>query len=123
MLDGHAKADFLAYSHAHGSDEYIEKNFDLFSKHLCRYLLDFTKDKARVEILANKDGGVFETYRSILHRGLSISDERRLDVEAKVLNPRRAKNDKDILGSLRDWRQDQAWLVEAGYTHAHRIVK
>ena len=123
VLDGQAEANFLAYSKNHGPDEYIEKNFDLFSKHLCSYLVDFTKDKARVEVLANNEGGVFETYRLILHRGLNISDERRLDVEAKVLNPRRTKNDKDILAALRDCRQDQAWLVEADYTYAHHILK
>ena len=42
LLDGQSKADFLAYSQTHRSDEYIEKNFDIFSKHLYRYLLDFT---------------------------------------------------------------------------------
>ena len=87
LLDGQAKADFLAYSQANGSDQHIEKNSDLFSKHIYRYLLDFTKDKARVLVVANKEGCVFETYRSIRHRGLNVSDERRLDMEAKVLNP------------------------------------
>ena len=56
-------------------------------------MLDYTKDQARVNILAVKEAGVFESYRGILHKGLNISDERRLDVEARVLNPRRAQND------------------------------
>ena len=58
------------------------------------------------KVLANKDP-VLETYRAILHRGLNISDERRLDVEARVFNPRRAKSEKNILGALQEWRSDQ----------------
>ena len=86
-------------------------------------MLDYTKGKARTEILSNRENGVFESYRLILHRGLSINDERRLDVEAKVLNPRRAKNDKDVPAALQEWRQDQGWLIEAGYDHANRLLK
>ena len=37
LLDGQAKADFLAYLQAQGSDEYIENNFDFFSKHVYPY--------------------------------------------------------------------------------------
>ena len=88
----------------------------MFQRHLYRYLLDYTKEKARLEVLANKEPGVFETYRAMFHRGLTMSDERRLDVEARVLNPCQAKNAGDILGTLLDWRQDQTWLVEASYT-------
>ena len=57
-----------------------------------------------------------------MHKGLQISEERRLDVEAEVLNPRRAKNEKDVLTAIQEWRQDQAWLVEAGYTHTHQLL-
>ena len=64
--------------------------------------MEYTKEKARVEVLANNEPGVFETYRAILHRGLSISDGRRLDVEARVLNPGRAKSEKEIAGALQD---------------------
>ena len=67
-----------------------------------RYLLDNTKDQVRIEVLANKEAGVFETYRSILHKGFNVSDESLLDVEARVLNPRRPKNEKEILGALRE---------------------
>ena len=93
-MDGRAKEDYLAYAQAHGQDKYVEDNFETFKKFLCRYFLDHTKDQARVNILAGKEAGVFESYRGILHKGLNISDERRLDVEARVLNPRRAKNEK-----------------------------
>ena len=58
-----------------------------------RYLLDYTKGQARIDVLSNKELGAFESYRVILHKGLNISDERRLDVEAKVLNPRRVKSE------------------------------
>ena len=76
--------------------------------------MDFTKDKARTDVMAGKEQGVFESYRKIMHKGLQISEGRRLDVEAKVLNPRRAKNFKDVFTAIQEWRQDQAWLVEAG---------
>ena len=104
-------------------DKYVEEYFETFQKFLYRYLLEYTKDQARVNILAGKEAGVFESYRGILHKGLNISDERRLDVEARVLNPRRAKNEKDILGAVQEWRQDQAWLVEAGYVNSHGLLR
>ena len=88
LVDGHAKDDYLAHSVAHKSeDEYIEKHFAVFQTHLYRCLLDHTNDQARVNILAGKETGIFESYRCILHKGLNIRDERRLDVEARVLNP------------------------------------
>ena len=46
-----------------------------------------------------------------------------MDVEARVLNPRRAKSEKNILSAFREWRQDQVWLVEAGYVHSHRLLR
>ena len=69
--------------------------------------MDFTKDKARTDVMAGKEQGVFEPYRQIMHKGLQISEERRLDVEAKVLNPRRAKNEKDVFTAIQEWRQDR----------------
>ena len=59
----------------------------------------------------------------ILNRGLNINDKRRLDVEAEVLNPRRANNDKDVPAALQEWRQDQGRLIEAGCDHANRRLK
>ena len=124
LSDGQAKADYIAYAAAHGAeDKYVEENFGLFQRHLYRYLLDYTKEKARLEVLANKEPGVFETYCAILHKGFNINDERRLDIEAKVLNPRKAKTEKDIPAALQEWRADQMWLAEAGYTHSHKLLK
>ena len=101
----------------------MEENFKTFQRFVYRYLLDYTKGQARVNIDAGKEAGVFEFYRGILHKGVNISDERRLDVEARVLNPRRAKNEKDIFSAVQEWRQDQAWLVEAGYVHSHGLLR
>ena len=123
LQDDRAKADFVEYQSTREPDEYIEKNFELFSKHLYGYLLDNTKDQARIEVMANKEVGVFETYRSIRHKGINVNDENLLDVEAKVLNPRRAKNEKEIPGAIREWRTNQAWLVEAGSKHTHEMLK
>ena len=69
-------------------------------------MLDCTKDKARTEVLANKESDAFQSYLGILHRGFNVSNESRLDVEAKVLNPRRAKAEKDVPSALQEWRQD-----------------
>ena len=113
----------MAYAQVHGQDKYAEENFETFQRFLYRYLLDCAKDQARVNILAGKEAGVFESYRGILHKGLNISDERRLDVEARVLNPRRAKNEKAIFAALQEWRQDQAWLMAAGYVHSHGLLR
>ena len=74
-------------------------------------------------MLANKESGVFDSYGAILHRGFNINDERRLDVEARVLNPRRAKGEKDILSAIQEWRQDQMLLVEVGYVHSHGLLR
>ena len=54
----------------------------------------------RIEVLANKEAGVFETYRSIIHKGFNVTEERLIDVEAKVLNPKRPKNEKEIVGAF-----------------------
>ena len=45
--------------------------------------MDFTKDKARTDVMAGKAKGVFE-----------------LDVAAKVLNPRRAKSEKYMFAAI-----------------------
>ena len=73
------------------------QNLEVFQKYLYRYLLDFTKEKARMDILANKKAGAFEAYRVLLHKAVNASDERALDIEARVLIPRRAKSEKDIV--------------------------
>ena len=52
--------------------------------------------------MANMEAGVFEAYRLILHKGLNVSDERALDIEAQVLNPRRAKSEKDVVAALQE---------------------
>ena len=65
-----------------------------------RYLLDFTKKKVRTDILANKEVGVFAAYRMLLHKAMNVSDERALEVEAQVLNPRPAKSEKDVVVAL-----------------------
>ena len=40
-----------------------------------------------------------------------------------MLNPRRAKAEKDILCAIQEWRQDQTWLVEAGDVHSHALLR
>ena len=104
-------------------DQYVLENINVFQKHLYSYLLNYTTDKARTDVLSGKEVGAFESYRTILHKNLNISEERRLDVEVRVLNPRRAKSEKDIPVTLQEWRQDQAWLVEAGFCHVHELLQ
>ena len=58
LYDDKAKAEFMTHQ-AHDPDPYIDKHFELFSKHLYGYLLDNTKDQVRIEVLANKEAGVF----------------------------------------------------------------
>ena len=58
-----------------------------------------------------------------MHTGFNINDERRFDIEAKVLHPRRAQTEKDILGALQEWRADQMWLAKAGYSNSHKLLK
>ena len=119
IMDGMAKEEFKKVP---GHDAYVLDNLEIFQKHLYKYLLDYTKDKARSDVLAGKEKGVFEAYRAILHKCFNISEERRLDVEARVLNPRRAKSEKDVIAALQKWRQDQFWLVEADFNHMHKIL-
>ena len=47
-------------------NKYVSEYQDAFQKHLYRYFLDFSKEKARTDIPANKDLGVFEAYRMLL---------------------------------------------------------
>ena len=120
---GTALAEFREYAKQYGiKDTSVETHFDQYQKQLYRYLLDYTKEKQRMDVMAMKEKGVFEAYRTILHKGLNISEEKRLDVEAKVLNPRKAKTEKDILTALQEWRADQEWLLEAGFGHAYSTL-
>ena len=80
--------------------QYVADNLGTFQRHLYHYLLDFTKEKGRNDVLANKGTGVFEAYRLIPHTGLNMSDERALVIQAQVLNPRRAKPEKDVIAAL-----------------------
>ena len=120
IVNGMAKSEF---DKSPQYDKYISDNFEIFQKHFHRYFMDFTKDNARTDVMAGKEQGVFKSYRQIMRKGLQTSEERRLDVEAKVLNPRRAKNKKDVFTAIQEWRQDQAWLVEAGYTHTQLLAE
>ena len=56
-------------------DKYISDSFEIFQKHFCRYLMDFTKDKARTDVMAGKEQGVFESYWQIMRKWLQISEE------------------------------------------------
>ena len=105
IVNGMAKSEF---DKSPQYDKYISDNFEIFHRHLCRYFMDFTKDKARTDVMAGKEQGFFESYRQIMRKGIQISEERRLDVEAKVLNPRRAKKEKNVFTAIQEWRQDQA---------------
>ena len=58
--------------------------------------MEYTKDKARMDVVANKEGGAFEAYRLLVDKALNISDERALDVEAAVFN-RAAPNPRKTL--------------------------
>ena len=108
-MDGTAKDE---YKKSSMPDDYILEN-----------LLDYTKDKARSDLLAVKEKGAFESYRAILHKCFNISEERRLDVESRVLNPRRAKGEKDVVAAMQEWRQDQSWLIEAGCDHMFKLLR
>ena len=59
--------------------------------------MDYTNDEQKLEVMAGKEKCVFEAYRNILHKDLNMNDEKRLDVEARVLNFRCARTEKDIL--------------------------
>ena len=89
ILNGAAREE---YRKTKEHDQYVLEHFEVFQKHLYSYLLNYIKDKARNDVLSGKEVGAFESYRPILHKNLNISEERRLDVEARVLNPRRAKS-------------------------------
>ena len=119
IVNGMAKSEFDKNPQY---DNYISDNFEVFQKHFYRYLMDYTKDKARMDVLANKEGGAFEAYRVLLHKALNISDERSLDVESAVLNPRRAKSEKDVVAALQELKNDQMWLVEAGYGNTYNLM-
>ena len=40
-----------------------------------------------------------EAYGVLLHKALNVNDERALDMEAQVLNLRRAKSEKDVVAA------------------------
>ena len=115
--------EYKTWAAANGCvDNFVEANFDLYQKQLYRHLMDYTKEKQKLEVMAGKEKGVFEAYRNIVYKGFNVNDEKRLDIEAKVLHPRNAKNEKDILQAFKDWRADQEWLLEAGFESAYRLL-
>ena len=97
---GDAKAEYDKVIRTPLFDQYVPDNLGTFQRHLYRYLLHFTKEKARSDVLANKEAGVFEAYRLMLRNVFNVSEEQALDVEAQVLNPRRAKTEKDVVAAL-----------------------
>ena len=97
-----AKAEYDKVIRTPLFDQYVADNLDTFQRHLCRDVFDFLKEKARSDVLANKEADVFEVYRLIFHEGLTVSDERALDIEAQVLNPRRPKSEKDVVAALQE---------------------
>ena len=122
-LKDHVCDEYKAWAIANSCvDESVEANFELYQRQLYRHLMDYTKDKQKLEVMAGKEKGIFEAYRNILQKGFNVNDEKRLDIEAKVLHPRSAKNEKDILPALQDWRADQEWLLEAGFASAYKLM-
>ena len=89
----------------------VSMQIEDFSQQLYRHLLDYTKDQVKTDILMHGTDGALENYRRIVHRGLSISEEKALDVEAKAINPRSATSDADIMKALQEWKFDRRWLV------------
>ena len=54
IMDATARVEYGKRNH-HG--HYIGENLGTFQKHLYRYLLDYTENKGRVDVLANKENG------------------------------------------------------------------
>ena len=69
ILEGTAREEHLKTNEP---DPYILANLEISQQHLYVYLLDYTKDQARAEVLSGKETGVFETYPSMVPKGLNI---------------------------------------------------
>ena len=54
LIDGQAKEDDLAHAQAHGQDKYVEEQIETFQRFLYRFLVDYTKEQARMNILARE---------------------------------------------------------------------
>ena len=78
----------------------VSMQIEDFSQQLYRHLLGYTKDQVKTDILIHGTDTALENYRRIVHRGLSISEEKALDVEAKAINPRSATSDADLMKAL-----------------------
>ena len=106
----HMKTLMLQEDDLDGVREYLEE----YRKQLYRHLMDYTKDDLKVKLMTGGVDETFETYRATVHKGLNVSDDRILQVEARVLHPREAKDEKDIHKAMQEWRYDKRWLLEAG---------
>ena len=76
--------------------------------------MDYTKGELKLAVMAGGTDGVFESYRAAIHKGLNISQDKILEVEARILHPKPAKDEKDIQRAMQDWQYDKRWLIEAG---------
>ena len=98
-------------------DQYEADKIGTLQRHLNPYLVDFTKERARSNFLTNKEAGVFEAYKLIPHQGLNVSDKQALDVEAQLLNSRRANTEKDVATALQKLKK-QLNLSHRGELHS-----
>ena len=95
------------------NDPGVNKQAEEYQKQLYNHLLDALTGQPKSDLVAAGMDGVYETYRRIVHRGLNVTEDTILDVEAKVLQPRKAKNEGDVLKALQEWKYDMRWLQEA----------
>ena len=101
----------------------IAEHIEEYQKQLFRHLMDFTKDELKTTIMTGGVDQVFESYRAAVHKGLCITDGKVLQVEARVLHPRPAKDEKDIRNAMQEWRYDRMWLVDAGKKEVNKNLK
>ena len=101
----------------------IAEHIEEYQKQLYRHLMDFTKDELKTTIMTGGVDQVFESYRAAVHKGLCITDGKVLQVEARVLHPRPAKDEKDIRNAMQEWRYDRMWLVDAGKKEVNKNLK
>ena len=94
------------------NDPDVADMVDDFSENLYSYLLNYTKGALYSKVIKMKAKGVLEVYRDVVYKGRHLSKSRVCALNAAVLEPKRAANEKEVDKCLTDWKWDQQQLLD-----------
>ena len=85
-----------------------------FSEQLYSYLMSYSKGTLYSRIIKAKAKGILEVYRDIVHEGKHLSKGRVVTLNATILEPKRAKDEKEVKSNLAEWKHQRQQLLDLG---------